>query len=622
MAPREGASQIVIGTTTTETHMAYLTLSDDNLLAEYVPIDKFKGVLEQRFAIGPDTLALLIRDGQIAEASAGGHFAVGGLWRTVKDAIAGKHALRLLIADLKPFQLTTGAEALTKDNVPVTGEFTIELQVDPEKPHNVLGFMKEHSAVTKASVLARFMPHLKERVLNAAIRRMDALELRGNVGLQDKLQADAMTEVERIASDLGMMARVVSVGFAANDEEKAQILKRQQDREQEMLDRDFQILNRRVDREKDATIFKLQTTLDVEKVKAATEAELRQLVLRQELDFIDAREAGKRVQQMKALQHELDLNRTQRIDGLKAQLENEEHAIEVARTQARNRKVALERELEEARHRIDLDKSEAERQGVARGRQTDDRTHEVSLARIRGELRDVEMEIAKREREHDARMERLQNDIRSTQRDREWADREQARKLKRLEDEEKLAADKAAREFQLSSLDRLNEIERRKREGDVHIDILAGDAVHKRVMDTARLQSDTDLSKIQMMKDATPEQIMAINAGFSQAVANVLIEQAKARAVEGQNVQALLRDTLEQARAQNVRTVEQAQNMLQTAVTGNIGVAQGVGHAVAGRVAAEAGADPAGGTTECPGCHRIIPVGDRHCRYCGRVMRQ
>src|SRR3712207_1149520 len=98
-----------------------ITLSDNNLLAEYVPLDDFKGVLEQRLAIGPDTLALLIKDGQIAGASAGGHFAMGGLWRTMKDAIAGSHALRLLIADLKPFQLTTAASALTKDNVPVSG---------------------------------------------------------------------------------------------------------------------------------------------------------------------------------------------------------------------------------------------------------------------------------------------------------------------------------------------------------------------------------------------------------------------------------------------------------------------------------------------------------------------
>ena len=32
--------------------------------------------------------------------------------------------------------------------------------------------------------------------------------------------------------------------------------------------------------------------------------------------------------------------------------------------------------------------------------------------------------------------------------------------------------------------------------------------------------------------------------------------------------------------------------------------------------------DDAPTTTECPGCHRTVPVSDRHCRYCGRQMRQ
>ena len=222
----------------------HIKLSDDNLLAEYVELERFKGLVEQRIAIGPDTMAMLIRDGQIVQASAGAHISVGGWWRSIKDAVAGQHALRLMIADLKPFQLTTTATALTRDNVPITCEFVIELQVNPEKPANVLGLMKEHGLTTKSSILARLMPHLGERVLNAGIRQVDALELRGNNALQDKVQADSMKEVERIAADMGLIARVVSVNWAFNEEEKAMILKRQQEREQEILEREFKILNR------------------------------------------------------------------------------------------------------------------------------------------------------------------------------------------------------------------------------------------------------------------------------------------------------------------------------------------------------------------------------------------
>ena len=59
-----------------------ITLSDDNLLAEYVPLEKFKGVLEQRLAVGPDLVALLMRDGQIVgpvTSGSYGHFLGGAI---------------------------------------------------------------------------------------------------------------------------------------------------------------------------------------------------------------------------------------------------------------------------------------------------------------------------------------------------------------------------------------------------------------------------------------------------------------------------------------------------------------------------------------------------------------
>jgi hypothetical protein len=136
----------------------HITLSDDALLGEYVRLDDFKRLLEQRVAVGPDLLAMLIKDGQIAQAAPGGHFAVGGVWRTIKDAVAGAHAIRLLVADLKPFPVSKTIPALTKDAVEILCELTIELQVNPERPANVLGLMKDHAAVTKAGVLTRLAP--------------------------------------------------------------------------------------------------------------------------------------------------------------------------------------------------------------------------------------------------------------------------------------------------------------------------------------------------------------------------------------------------------------------------------------------------------------------------------
>lgn len=597
-----------------------ITLSDDNLLAEYVPLEKFKGVLQQRLAVGPDLLAMLIRDGQIAQAAPGGHFAIGGIWRTLKDAVGGTHAIRLLIADLKPFQLSTSATALTKDNVPVACEFTIELQVNPEKAANVLGFMKDHGAVTKASVLTRLVPHLGDRVLNAAIRRVDALELRGNTGLQDKIQADAMNEVERVASDVGFLARVVSVGWGFNEEEKAQILKRQQEREQEILEREFTILNRSVEREAESTILRLETDLDVEKVKVSTEDELRRLILNNELNFVDARETGVRIQQMKALEHELQLNRTQRLDGLKAQLEAEQHAIEMARTGIGRQDVEREGDIKARRHDIDVDKIGEERRQVARETEIKDRQHDVDITRIGGDRRDVEMDIVQRERVHDLTVTRIRADIREVERSIEELDRKQVLALQRLEELQRLEIAAKAHEDQIRAMRGLQDVELEAESRRLDLNIKGGDAEHRRRMEAAHLSAQSELEKMRILKDGTPEQILAINAGFSPQVANVLIEQAKAKAVAGTDLMAAMREMVQMAKDQNVQNLEQARFMATKATEGAIGVAHGAGP---GKPAAKAdGPAPDQGTTECPGCHRVIPVTDRHCRYCGRQMRQ
>ena len=559
----------------------HIELSDDGLLAEYVDIERFKGFLQQRIAIGPDLLACLIRDGQIAEASAGGHFAIGGIWRSIKDAIGGQHAIRLLIADLKPFQLSTTGSALTRDHVEIKCEFTIELQVNPERPANVLGMMKSHGVLTKDSILERLTPHLSERVLNASIRQVDALDLRGNKGLQDKIQADAMSEVERIASDTGMMARVVSVNWGLNEEEKAQIEKRAQEREQEAIERDYQILNRSIEREAESTILKLTTDKDIEEAKVTTEDELRRLILSNELNFIDARETGVRIQEMKALEHELQLNRTQRLDGLKAALEQQNHQIDMVRSMA--------------------------------GR------------------RDVEMDLETHEREHTLAVRKIESEIRVVERAIFEADRRQAMELAKLEQIQALDLAARAHEDQIRTMRGLQDVEIDAESRRLDLNIKSGDATHRREMDKTLAARGAELDKIKALKDVSPEQIMAIQAGFSPAVANIMIEQARARGVDSQAQMALMREMIEQAQAGRVDSEAQARAMFEAGMQGAVGVAQGVGTGVgAGAAAGRGGAggaarinpDAPDGNTECPDCHRVIPAAERFCRYCGRQMRQ
>ncbi|MGD1870347.1 MAG: hypothetical protein ACFB0F_12735 [Neomegalonema sp.] len=283
-----------------------ITLSDDAILCEYVQIDDIKGFMQQRLGVGPDLMAMLIRDGEVAHVGHGAHIAVGGCWRIIKDAIAGTHALRLLIADLKPFPATGGVIAVTRDNVPVQGEVTLELQVNPDSPAGVLGFASDNEIVTKDEMFERLAPHINERVLQAVVKKVDALDLRGDVDVQNKVQAEIMTEAERIFGDMGLLVRAVSVTWGFNEEELAEIQKRAEVREQEMLDAKMENFSREIARTAAVTELRLKTDANTEAVKAASESELRQMLLTQELECVDAKETGARAARMKALQGEID----------------------------------------------------------------------------------------------------------------------------------------------------------------------------------------------------------------------------------------------------------------------------------------------------------------------------
>ena len=581
----------------------YLALSEDTLLAEYVRLNDLKGLFEQRVAVNPDTLAVLIRDGKVAEAGPGGHFAVGGVWRTLKDALAGEHAIQLLLADLKPFQLTKSFTTLTKDGVEIVAEVTFDLQVDPGKPVNVLrsssaasrltigagvpvapqgdrarpvkalGFMKAPGAVTKASVLSRIAPHLDDRVINAAVRRVDALELRGNRGLQDMVQADAMKESERLAGDIGLLVRAVSVNWGTNEAEQDEMLTRQRAREQAGLEEDARLLKRAVEREAETTVVQLKTALDVETVKVTTEDDLRRLILKNELAFIDQRETGVRRAQLDALKHELDLNRTQRVDGLNAQLEAEEHAIAMAKLGGQRGDVQMDVETRQAKHRI-------------------------TLARITNELRSVERETEEADRRHSLALSTLEADEMHRR-----AEREQQAQIDRMA---------ALVKVELDQKDRDHDIEDRSK-----------DREHGRRMDERTQAAAAEAEKMRLARALNEAQLLAVTAGFSPAVANVLVERARASAETDK--MALMREMVQQAKDAQLQSEAQARHFFEHGMQGAVGVSQGVGSAavaMAGVASGAAGMAVGGELTECPQCHQRVPVADRFCDNCGRALRQ
>ena len=102
-----------------------ISLSDPRMIAEFLRQSEFKSFFEKRFAVPPDYAALLFKNGQLIDAYKGGHFSVGGLVNQLKGLVGGSTHVGMMIADLKPFSVSTPLKALSKDKVEIAGAATL-----------------------------------------------------------------------------------------------------------------------------------------------------------------------------------------------------------------------------------------------------------------------------------------------------------------------------------------------------------------------------------------------------------------------------------------------------------------------------------------------------------------
>lgn len=562
-----------------------LTLSDASLVAEFVRQEEFKAFFEKRLEVPPDYLGLLIRDGQFVQAYKGAHFSVGGIFNQLKGVVGGSHSISVLLADLKTFQVKSDFTAITKDKVEVKGVVSIDLQVNPEKPQNVLGLMSGRKALSKDDVAQRIRDTLKDRVFEASVGRMNADEVRGNRGLQDLIQADTMKEIERTLGDLGILIRHSSVEWALNDVEKAEISRAAAVRGAEEAEFQFAQLKREMERQNETTELQITSKQGFDRLGLQNDADLQRLVMDQEITFVDARETGKRVQEMKVLQHEIELLRTERMHKFETDIATATHAG------------------------VDMKMIEERKRRIERETQALDKEHDIQLRRLEKqfeyETRSDEVEVKKKE------------DAAAFERRRTEAEVKAAEVQSALASQ--IKADKAA----LEKLEGLQGLQAKQDRQRLEERIGEAEMRHKQEMDRARLEAEREATRLQHGSRMTPEQTLAVNAGLSPNVAKILEEQAKAAAAANNSGNAQAMDLMKQmvamADRNTTQTAEQAKALAQMIVQGSVGVAGGVG---AARAAAVGGPLAGDNTVDCPKCGRTNEAKDRFCVGCGEQLRK
>ncbi|MEO0983160.1 MAG: hypothetical protein AAFX03_10965 [Pseudomonadota bacterium] len=533
-----------------------LVLSDSRLIAEFVRQSEFKAFFEKRFAVGPDYAALLFKNGELIDAFKGGHFSVGGLMTKLKGVVGGSHHISMLLADLKPFTIDMPIRGVSKDQVEIAGVARLEMQVNPDKPENILGMM--HGAARrpgadgepgrrslgKPDLLERIRPHLTERVVQSILNRMSADEIRGEVGLQDNLQGNMMREVERVAGDIGLIVNAVSVEWAMNAVEAENMERAEIERQQAAIDWQMDMLKRDLERQADAAEFQFKTQVDLQKLESAAEDELRIMALNSEIEFVDARETAQRRQELDVLGHEITMLREERV----ARFENE---------------------LAEAGQVVDLKQKQAD-------------------------LRTIDREIEKLD----------------------FLQAAELKKVGALTDHEILRSGNRVQTDHLSDLVDLD-----NKSEDAEVDRRLREKTAEREHELARIKTEADAraSQFAAASNMSDAQILAIQAGFSQDVAAVLAEQAKASASNDAQSMALMREMVEAAKEAKVSSEAQARDMFRMGMEGAVGVAHGAGGKQGG--AGGPGQTEAPATVECPKCGRTNSAKAKFCVGCGAKLR-
>lgn len=525
-----------------------LALSGDEVLCEYTPVDEFKGFLQQRLGVAPDTLAILIRDGEVVYTAAGAHIAIGGVWQSIKESLGGSHSLQLLLADSKPFDATFAFESLSRDKVVVHGEITLQLQVDTEAGSNILGLASSTRPTRKAQVFERLIPHFGDRALQSVIGLLEAGEIRGAVDVQNKLQAEMLEVAEHVLGDCGIVVRASSINWAANEVEAADIASRAAIREQVLLDEKLENYGREIDRAERVTSMKIRSELATEKLKSMSENELRMLINTQELDFIDARESGARAARIKTIQGEID-------------------------------ELVLEQ------------------QGKSQLSLADAKT-DVELRKINHDMRALELKT-------------------------EDLERKQRSALYKLEELDKLEIAEAAQVLQEKRLRGLQGIDLDKARVQAELGDNSADRQTERELAKDRQADDTELARIRLQQSMSADQILAMQAGLSEAVAAVFVEKAKTDQASGVEKQQLMEKLIESG----AKSGDDAKYFFEQFKQGVIGVAAGSSEAnVSGnrtgeQVPVRASTSTSEGSLTCPRCKNVNSADRQFCINCSGPLR-
>ena len=168
---------------------------DEGVLAWRVPKVEKLGWIKKRkikeFILSPNDAVVILREGKVEDV----------LTQTHVKKLAGymdKGAYyEFLFMTVAPVEMQFGFDAITRDNEKVEAKASMLFQFNLGTAQKLLPLVESKRTIEKRDVWQILHEKLGQNVVYPAIKQYAVSEIRGNVGLQKKMQTQAMVELRK-----------------------------------------------------------------------------------------------------------------------------------------------------------------------------------------------------------------------------------------------------------------------------------------------------------------------------------------------------------------------------------------------------------------------------------------
>lgn len=337
--------------------------------------------------VGPDEMAIIVRDGKVAEIVTEARRSVSGLGDRIRGLFGLAPDVQVIMVNNAPFdlvfylgeqvkgsrsasvstertrgmgavsngpdahetyeragsqvraELETSAvivSALTADRQVIQAEIRMQVSVEIERAGLLTGLLRGRRSLATWDLAAEVRTGVIAKVLTPRIAQLRADELRGNQGLRVELEQALRQEVQQSADLWGMTLHDVSVAWGLTEQEVAEISQARGRREEEEIEFTHNRVVREMERQLDLNRTRVQNLQEIKALEARGEEELRDLYLASEI------------------------NREQMLDGQKVAVAKVDAQIKIIELDVERQQQNLKLEQDRARGMLAVELQQAE----------------------------------------------------------------------------------------------------------------------------------------------------------------------------------------------------------------------------------------------------------------------